>query len=163
MDEAGVDFAIVAWREEAAWYLDLVPDKSADDLEALERFARQRQGESGSLAFVSVAEEFFVALRIQGARTRFLLSDVNAVFEWPVAEEVADRLELDIEDDEDLADGEPAGDLTLLLDYGLTPADLEQLCGDLEMFPDEQIGSIAARVGFGEQLSRVLDSAELLT
>lgn len=162
MDETGIDFAIVAWREDARWYVDLVPEKSADSLEALELFARQRQGEFGSLAFVSVAEEFFVAMRIQGDRTRILLSDVAAIFDWPVAEAVADRLELDIEDDEDFADGEPAGDLTLLLDLGLTAADLEQLCGDLEMFPDEQIGSIAARLGFGEQFGSVLETAELL-
>ena len=158
MDEAGVDFAIVAWQEDGVWTVVQVPEGPADSLEGLEEYARQRQGDSGALALVSVAEEFFVAIRVQGSRTRLLLSDVSAALDWPLAEDVVDRLDLEIEDDDDVVEGEPAGDLTLLADYRLTPADVDQLCGDLELFPDEQIASIAARAGFGEQFSTILDA-----
>lgn len=158
MDEAGVDFAIVAWQEDGTWTVVQVPEGPADSLDGLELYARQRQGDSGALALVSVAEEFFVAVRVQGSRTRILLSDVSAALDWTFAEDVADRLGVEIEDDDDLVEGEPAGDLTLLADFRLSPADLDQLCGDLELFPDEQIGSIAARAGFGEQFSALLDT-----
>lgn len=158
MDEAGVDFAIVAWQEDADWTVVQVPEGPADSLEALETYARQHQGEAGAVALVSVAEEFFVAIRVQGSRTRLLLSDVSAALDWPFAEDVADRLGLEIEDDDDVAEGELAGDPTLLADFRLTPADLDQLCGDLELFPDEQLASIAARAGFGEQFTAILDA-----
>lgn len=160
MDDAGVDFAIVAWQEDGIWTVVRVPEGPADSLEGLERYARQRQGESGAIAAVSVAEEFFVVIRVQGSHTRFLLSDVSAALDWRFAEDVADRLGLEIEDDDDVIEGELAGDPTLLADFRLTPADLDQLCGDLELFPDEQIASIAARAGFGEQFSEIL--AEVL-
>jgi putative tRNA adenosine deaminase-associated protein len=157
MNEAGVDFAIVAWQEEGTWTVVQVPEGSAGSLEDLELYAGQRQGDSGALTLVSVAEEFFIALRVQGSRSRFLLSDVSASLDWPLAEDVTERLGLEIEDDDEVVEGDPAGDLTLLADFRLSPADVDQLCGDLELFPDEQIASIAARAGFGEQFSAILD------
>ena len=33
------------------------------------------------------------------------------------------------------------------------------LCEDLDLYPDEQIGSVAARLGFGEQYEAVVESA----
>lgn len=158
MDVAGVDFAIVAWQEDGTWTVVQVPEGPADSLEGLELYARQRQGESGAVALVSVAEEFFVVIRIQGTRTRLLLSDVMAALDWSFAQDVADRLGLEIDDDGDIAEGELAGDPTLLADFRLTPADLDQLCGDLELFPDEQLATIAARAGFGEQFASILDA-----
>lgn len=159
MDDAGVDFAFLAWREDDGWHLLPVPDTVADDLGNLISFGRRHQGHTGCLAFVSVGEEFFVCLRIQGARVRVLLSDVAAALDWPTAEQAADLLGLDIEAIEEVEDIEPAGDLTLLGDHGLSAADLDLLCSDPELYPDEQIGSIAARAGFGGELSSLLDVA----
>ena len=62
-----------------------------------------------------------------------------------------------------LDDIEPAGDLTLLADFGLSPADIDLLCGDPELYPDEQIGSIAARIGFAQELTSLLDVGTCLT
>ena len=160
MDSTGVDFALVAWREEMSWTLVPVPEGSSVSLAELEKFARQRQGEAGALAFVSVAEQFFVGMRIQGARTRILLSDVNASFDWPIAEEAAELLEIAVDDEDDLEDGEPVGDLTLLADFGITPVDLDQICADLELYPDEQIAAIAKRAGFASELAPLLDTIQ---
>ena len=159
MDSLGVDFAFVAWREEGRWQLVQAPPAAADSLPELADFARRRQGESGSVAFVSVADEFFVCLRIQGSRIRLLLSDVTAALDWPIAEEAADMLGVEVDDLEELDDIEPAGDLTLLSDFGLSVADIDLLCGDPELYPDEQIGSIAARVGFAAELTSLLETA----
>lgn len=159
MDEAGVDFAFVAWMDEGRWTLTVAPAGPADSLDALEEYARQRQGESGSLAFVSVADEFFVCLRVQGSRTRLLLSDVTTALDWPIAEEAADILGVDLDEIEEIDSVEPAGDLTLLSDYGMTTEDVDLLCSDPELYPDEQIGTIAARIGFARELTSLLDGA----
>ncbi len=162
MDDAGVDFAFVAWREDDGWHLLPAPSDAADDLDRLVAFARRHQGHTGCLAFVSVGEEFFICLRIQGALVRILLSDVAAALDWPLAEQAAELLGLDIDaldDVEEMDSLEPAGDLTLLADHGLSAADLDLLCADPELYPDEQIGSIAARAGFGGELTSLLDVA----
>ena len=36
--------------------------------------------------------------------------------------------------------------------------ELSTLCDDADLFPDEQIEAIANRLGFGEQLSELLES-----
>jgi len=156
MDNEGVDFAFVAWREEGTWML-AAPASAADDLESLQDFARQRQGESGCVAFVSVADEFFVCIRVQGAKTRVMLSDITTALDWPLAEEAAEMLGVDLDDIEDIDGVEPAGDLTLLADYGMTHQDIDLLCSDPELYPDEQIGTIAARIGFAAELTSLLD------
>ncbi len=159
MDDAGVDFGVVAWREDGDWHLVLAPAPAADALSDLIEFARRYQGETGAVAFVSVAEEFFVCLRVQGARVRVLLSDATSALDWPIAEQAADLLGLDLDAVADVDDIEPAGDLTLLSDHGLPAAELDQLCGDPELYPDEQIGAIAAKVGFGKEFVAILDNA----
>jgi putative tRNA adenosine deaminase-associated protein len=159
MDEAGVDFAFIAWRDEGRWSLSKVPADVADSLPDVVARARRHQGEAGSLAFVSVADEFFVCLRVQGARTRLLLSDVTALLDWPLAEEAGQILGLDADEVEDIDDVEPAGDLTLLQDLGVPPAEIDALCSDPELYPDEQIAALAARIGFGEELDSQLHVA----
>lgn len=167
MDEAGVDFAFVAWHDEGRWSLTTAPAAAADSLGELMQYARRLQGESGSVAFVSVADEFFVCLRIQGTKTRVLLSDVTAALDWPIADEAADLLGVDVDDLEELSeeeadDGdrvEPAGDLTLLADLGLPPADLDLLCRDPDLYPEEQVAAIAERVGFAKELASLVDAA----
>jgi putative tRNA adenosine deaminase-associated protein len=160
MDEAGVDFAFVAWREDGGWNVEQAPAGPADTLAGLAEFARQRQGYSGSVAFVSVAEEFFVCLRVTGARVRVLLSDVCASLDWAIAEEAADMLGLDLDVVEEVEELEPAGDLKLLADLGVEPADLDHLCGDPELYPDEQIAAIAEKVGFHPDLANLLAAGQ---
>ena len=33
------------------------------------------------------------------------------------------------------------------------------LCEDLDLYPDEQIGTIASRLGFGEQYESIVDAS----
>jgi putative tRNA adenosine deaminase-associated protein len=159
VDDDALDFAIAAWREDGRWLLDALPPRATESLAALVSALRQQPGEGGSLAFVSVADEFFLVLRVGPDEVRLLLSDLNAAYDWPLADEAADLLGIELpDDDEELDDPEPAGDLTLLADFGLDAAELDVVCSDPELFPDEQVGSIAARLGFAEQLETALES-----
>lgn len=160
MDDAAVDFALAAWREEGAWEVELLPPRAADSLEALIHALRQLPGDSGSLGFVSVAEEFFVAVRIHGTDVRLMLSDVTAAHDWDLAREVADRIGVAIPGDDDLDEVVAAGDLRIFADLGFTADELDMLCANVELYPDQVIGSVAARIGFGDQYEAALSELD---
>ena len=158
MDDSGVDFAMVAVREEGAWQLESLPPRAGDELGTFLHALRQQPGEGGTLGFVSVAEDFFVAARVVGDETRLLLSDVTCAQDWPLAAAVLDELGLDQPEGEELDEVAPAGDLAIFSDLGLPAMELAMLCEDLDLYPDEQIGSVAARLGFGEMYEALVDT-----
>ena len=57
-------------------------------------------------------------------------------------------------DDEDLDQVLPAGDMSIFADLGVDEMDLGVLSGDLDLFPDEALASIARRLGFGQAHDR---------
>ncbi|WP_198663690.1 tRNA adenosine deaminase-associated protein [Jiangella endophytica] len=152
--EGVVDFVVVANREDGRWQVETVPRQLGHDLGRLVDLLRQRPGDVGSLAFVSVDEDFFYALRLTGADVRLLLSDVTAATDWPMARDVVERLGLPLPDDDDPV--QPAGDLTIFADLGVDPMALAAICDDIDNYPDEMLLQIAARAGFGPQLDDVL-------
>lgn len=156
MDDDAIDFALAVWREDGLWHVEPLPPRAAGSLENLTHALRQLPAEGGALGLVSVAEEFFVVLRILGAQTRLLLSDVTAARDWSLADEVLEQLGIPVpdEDDEILL----AGDLKLFDDLGVGPQDLDLMCADVELYPDEVLSSIAARAGFGDQFDAALES-----
>ncbi|MEO5711001.1 MAG: tRNA adenosine deaminase-associated protein [Nocardioidaceae bacterium] len=143
----GVDFVLVAYREEGVWQLQELEASMAGDLDGFAVELRRYPGDGGSLGLVSVDEDFFLLVRVLGAETRLLLSDVTAASDWPLARSVVDHLELPIPDDEE--DQEPAGDLGIVTDLGMGPMDMGALLDDLDLYPDEMLGDIASRLGFG--------------
>jgi putative tRNA adenosine deaminase-associated protein len=145
----GVDFALVAYREEGVWQVLELDSYTAADLDDLTVQLRRYPGDGGSLGMVSIDEDFFLLVRVLGPETRLLLSDVTAATEWPLARSVVDRLELPLPDDDD--EQEPAGDLGILADLGLGAMDMGALLDDLELYPDEMLGDIAAALGFDRQ------------
>lgn len=152
--EGIVDFVVVAYREEGRWQVETVPRQLGHDLGQLVELLRQRPGEQGSLAFVSVDEDFFYAVRVIGAEVRLLLSDVTAATDWPMARDVVERLSLPLPDDDDAV--QPAGDLTIFADLGVDAMALAAICDDIDDYPDEMILQIAARAGFASQLDEIL-------
>jgi putative tRNA adenosine deaminase-associated protein len=151
------DFAVAVYREEGQWVVTTLPANAADDLERLVNVIRQQPGEGGSIGLVSVAEDFFVAVRVLGDDERILLSDVTAAQEWPLAREVLEWLDLPMPDDEDLEQVQPAGDLSAFADLGLPPMEVAMICEDEDLYPDEMLTSIASRLGFGEEFAHTLD------
>jgi putative tRNA adenosine deaminase-associated protein len=155
VDDSAVDFAVAAWREDNLWQLVTLPPRATGSLDALVDALRAQPGENGVLGFVSVAEEFFIIVRVRGDEVRVLLSDVFAAEDWPLGVDALDRL--GIPEDVEGEDAEPAGDLRIVDDLGVGPEEIELLLDDPEMWPDEVLASLAARIGFGEQFDAALE------
>ena len=143
-----VDFALAAFREDGEWQLQDIASPAFDSIDALSHALRRLSGDAGAVGMVAVDEDFFVLVRVTGARTRVLLSDVTAADQWELAQSAIDFLGLPPPEDEDVE--VPAGDLDLLGDLGLHAIDLGALLDDVELYPDEMLSDIARRLGFGE-------------
>ena len=157
MDNENIDFAFVAYREEGVWQLHEIVDDVLDSVDEFAAALRRFPGDGGAIGVVAVDEDFFVLLRVAGARTRVLLSDVTAADEWEIARSALETLDLPMPDDED--EQEPAGDLGLLADLGMNAMDLGLLLDDFDLYPDEMVSEIARKLGFG----RLFDDAVGLT
>jgi putative tRNA adenosine deaminase-associated protein len=153
----GVDFALVAYREEGLWQVQEVEDAKAADLDEFAVELRRYHGDGGSLGLVSIDEDFFLLVRVLGAEVRLLLSDVTAATDWPIARSVVEHLDLPLPDDDE--DQEPAGDLGIVADLGMGAMDMGALLDDVELYPDEMLGDIAAKLGFGRQYDDLLGAS----
>ena len=156
-DATTTDFAVAAYREDGQWVVATLPPSAADGLEPLVHALRQQPAEGGTIGLVSVAEDFFVAVRVFGDDELILLSDVTAAQEWPLAREVLDRLELPMPEGDELDTVQPAGDIAAFADLGLPPMELAMICEDPDLYPDEMLSSIASRLGFGAEFEQTLD------
>jgi hypothetical protein len=130
----GVDFALVAYREEGIWQVQEVDDVLAADLDRFATELRRYPGDGGSLGLV--------------------LSDVTAASDWPIARSIVDHLDLPLPDDDE--DQEPAGDLGIVADLGMGAMDMGALLDDLDLYPDEMLSDIAAKLGFGRQYDELV-------
>ncbi len=143
-----VDFALAAFREDGAWQLQDIASPAFESVESLSHALRRLPGDAGAVGMVAVDEDFFVLVRVEGATTRVLLSDVTAADEWELAQSAIDFLGLPPPEDDDVE--VPAGDLDLLADLGLHAIDLGAILDDVELYPDEVLSDIAGRLGFGQ-------------
>jgi putative tRNA adenosine deaminase-associated protein len=145
------DFALSAVREDGVWSVTPMPPAAADDLKQMIHALRQQPGDTGAIGLLSFAEDFFVIMRMVGDDVRILLSDVTAAFDAPFAGEVLDLLELSMPDGDDEDDIEPAGDLDLLEDLGVSPLLVAELCDDLDLYPDDVFAQLSEHLGFRDQ------------
>jgi len=143
-----VDFALAAFRDNGAWQVQDIASPAFGSVDSLSHALRQVARDDSAVGMVAVDEDFFVLVRVAGARTRVLLSDVTAADEWELAQSVIEFLGLPPPEDDDVE--VPAGDLDLLGDLGLHAIDLGALLDDVELYPDEMLSEIARRLGFGE-------------
>ena len=143
-----VDFALAAFREGGRWQVQEIASPAFDSVDALSHALRRLPSDdAGALAMVAVDEDFFVLVRVDGSRTRVLLSDITAATEWELAQSAVDFLGLPPPDDDEEA---PAGQLDLLADLGVHAVDMGVLLDDEELFPDEMLSDVARSLGFGE-------------
>ncbi len=151
----GVDFALAAYREEGVWQVEDLVHDTLGDIEALSHALRRFPGDGGAVGIVAIDEDFFLIVRVAGASTRVLLSDITAADEWELASSAVEFLGLPPPEDDD--DQLPAGDLGLLDDLGVPAMDMGVLLDDLDLYPDETLSEIARRVGFGELFDAAVD------
>jgi putative tRNA adenosine deaminase-associated protein len=160
MNEDSVDFALVAYREDGAWQVQPLPHRvAAGELDALVQALRPWPSESGSLGLVSIDEDFFLLIRVQGRDVRVVLSDVTAAADWPLAASVMHLLDLPEPSDDE--DPQPAGQMDIVADLGVSAMDLALLCDDAELYPDEVLSDVAHRMGFGAEFEGALEGASV--
>ncbi|MFB9315186.1 tRNA adenosine deaminase-associated protein [Nocardioides plantarum] len=143
-----VDFAVAAYRRDGRWVVQELAHDLEADVEVLAHALRRFSGDAGAVALVGLDDDFFVILRVAGAHTRVLLSDISAADEWELAASIVDFLGLPFPEDGD--DQVPAGDLDLLGDLGLPEIEMGLLLDDTDLYPEELLSDIARRVGFGK-------------
>ncbi len=148
------DFAVVAYREDDAWGAELLPDELTEDLSGLILALKRQPSTAGTIGLVAVDDDFFVAMRMVGGELSVFLSDLTASPYFPLARQVLDYLDLEVPMDEDLDQVLPAGDFSIFTDFGIDEMELGALSGDLDLYPDDALASIARRVGFGPALER---------
>jgi putative tRNA adenosine deaminase-associated protein len=153
------DVAVVVYREDDTWDVDLLPPALTEDLAGLIGVLRQQPSIGGTIGLAAVGDDFFVAVRVIGGQESVFLSDLTAALDWPLARQVMGYLDLAIPEDDDLDQVLPAGDLSIFADLGLDEMDLGMIAGDLDLFPDEAIAIIARKLGFGQAYERALDLA----
>jgi len=147
----GIDFALAAFREGPEWTVQDLAHDHLGDIDSIAHALSRFPGAGGAVAMVAVDEDFFVIVRVAGATTRVLLSDVTAAEDWELASSAVAFLglpELEVVDEDDQV---PAGDLDLLGDLGVSAMDMGVLLDDVELYPDEILSDVARRLGFGEQ------------
>jgi putative tRNA adenosine deaminase-associated protein len=151
------DFAVVVYREDDAWEVERLPVALTGDLAGLIHALRQQPSIGSTIGLAAVGDDFFVGLRVVADDVMIFLSDVTASVDWPLARQVVDYLELDIPDDEELDQVLPAGNMSIFSDLGVDEMELGALSGDLDLFPDEMLASIASRLGFGAAFERAIE------
>jgi putative tRNA adenosine deaminase-associated protein len=159
MTESATDFAVLAYRDEDRWEADVLPAVLTEDLSGLIHALRQQPSTAGTIGFVGVGDDFFIAVRLMGPEASVFLSDVTAAADWPLAAQVLHMLDIPVPEDEDLDQVLPAGDLSIFADMGLEEWELCAIAGDLDLFPDEAVASIAGRLKFREPMERALEVA----
>ncbi len=160
-EEAFYGFAVAVVREDATWRCSPMSAAALVSLSAAETELRELRSAGAVFGILDVDDEFFLIVRPAPSGTRLLLSDATAALDYDIAAEALEKLDADIAT-EDLEDSDPfeEGDLGVLSDVGLPEAVLSVILGELDLYPDEQLGRIAREMGFAEELSAVLDRLE---
>ena len=148
-----VDFAVAAWHEDGTWKLEILRDPY--NLGSIISELRSNQRNGGALALIAIDEEFFILIRVLGSHISLFISDVTCALDYEVANEFLELADLPIPelDDEPL----PGGHMDIIADLGMGHMELEALCDDVELFPDEQLEAIAKRLGFVEDFVELLE------
>ena len=130
-------------------------------LSAAETQLRELRSSGAVFGLLDVDDEFFIVLRPAPSGTQLLISDATAAIDYDIAADVLDALHIEIPDidPDDLDDVEPweEGDLSVLADLGLPEPVLAVIAAETDLYPDEQLGMIAQRLGFASEFGAALD------
>ena len=159
-DDAVTGYALGAMQEGGSWHITRREDAALTSLDDAARQVRALRTEGASFGLVDVDHEFFVILRPGPSGMRLMLSDATASLDYDLAADVLDELNVDTPDltDDELEETDPwgEGDMGILEDLGLPAGVLEIIVSETDLYADEQLQSVAERMGFGEDLERHL-------
>ncbi|WP_194816802.1 tRNA adenosine deaminase-associated protein [Nocardia sp. XZ_19_385] len=154
-------FAVAVVREEGKWRCSPLSQDALTNLSTAETELKALRSSGAVFGLLDVDDEFFIVLRPAPSGTRMLVSDATAAIDYDIAADVLEALNVEIPDidPDELDDVEPweEGDLGVLADLGLPEPVLSVILADTDLYPDEQLGMIAQRLGFADELSAVLD------
>jgi putative tRNA adenosine deaminase-associated protein len=149
-----VDFGCIAWHEDGRWSVNTLA--STRDIGSIIDSIKAQQTNGGAIALIAIEDEFVIIARALGDQMQMMISDVTYALDYEVAAELVEILDLEFPEEED--ESQPAGDLDLLNDLGVSEMELLSILDDTELYPDEQLEAIANRLGFGEQFNQVIES-----
>jgi putative tRNA adenosine deaminase-associated protein len=156
-------YAVAAIREDGQWRCTRMAPDALVDLDAAITELREIRSTGAVVGLLDVDDEFFVLLRPNPGGVSMMLSDAVAALDYDVAADVLDLLRIEPPTEDDLdAPPWPEGDLAILADLGLPADELEVLAAEVDLYPDEQLASIARRCGFAGPLAEVVPDAGAL-
>ncbi|MBF6075196.1 tRNA adenosine deaminase-associated protein [Nocardia beijingensis] len=154
-------FAVAVVREEGKWRCSPLSRDALTDLSAAENELKALRSSGAVFGLLDIDDEFFIVLRPAPSGTRMLVSDATAAIDYDIAADVLEALNVEIPDidPDELDDVEPweEGDLGVLADLGLPEPVLSVILAETDLYPDEQLGMIAQRLGFASEFAAVLD------
>ncbi|WP_161894215.1 tRNA adenosine deaminase-associated protein [Gordonia spumicola] len=161
-DYTDVDgFAVAVVLSESGWKVTALKPSALDSLDDAELQLRELRAAGAVFGLLDVDDEFFIIVRPSPSGARLLISDATASVDYDIAVDVLDALNVDVPDldPDEIDDVDPweEGDLAILADLGLPDAVMSVIVGDTDLYADEQLGMIAARLGCADQLAAVLD------
>ncbi|MEU3911499.1 tRNA adenosine deaminase-associated protein [Streptomyces sp. NPDC029721] len=147
-------YAVAVTRRDDRWHCTRLDRTALTGLdEAI--IAVRGDGTSGTVyGFFNADEAFFLVLRSTPAGTGLLLSDARAVHRHTLAAQVLDVLDTEAPD-EDAPGPQPAGDLGIVADLGLSATGMQAVLGRPGALPHDQLLTIAERCGFAAEFERV--------
>src|SRR6476620_832995 len=153
-------FGVAVVREDGKWRCTSMRKAALNSLAAAETELRELRSAGAVFGLLDIDDEFFVIVRPAPSGARLFLSDATAALDYDIAQEVLEKLDADISLD-DLEDEEPfeEGDLGVLSDVGLSEGVLSIIL-DNDDYADEQLAGIAQEMGFGDEMTAVLDKLD---
>ena len=151
-------FAVRVSRSGGRWRVELLAEDAGDELPVLERALGEPGADGWPPPFVVVVDSrlYFVVLRHgPGGLVRALISDATFQ-EWLLAAEVVERYGIGVDTDgafDDDESGWPGGDLDVFADDGLPADQLRPIVTADDLWADEMVTAIAARLGFADELA----------
>jgi putative tRNA adenosine deaminase-associated protein len=160
-EQALPGYAVAAIREDGQWRCVRLAPEALVDLDTAITELRGLRSTGAVLGLLDVDDEFFVLLRPTPGGISLMLSDAVEALDYDVAADVLDLLRVELPAEEDALDAPPwpEGDLAILADLGLPADELEVLAAEVELYPDEQLDTIARRCGFADALAEVVSES----
>jgi putative tRNA adenosine deaminase-associated protein len=150
--------AVAAYREADQWHCAPLPPGVLEDLGLFMGALRSQPPEGGPFVAANVDDEFFLIARARGGHIDLLLSDLTAAVEYPLAEQVLQRLGEEPPEDDELDEVWPLGDLDLFDDLGLGEEEMSAIVDDLDAYADEMLDEIMERLGLSDEYDAALST-----